>query len=128
MRRWIVVLLPLLPLALLLAYVRVLAAGMQTPPQIPPPPPAQVSYVVRGTARSAAVTYSNATSDVEQRTVSLPWDFRMERKRDTAAYIAAQSQDEVGTVICEIVVDGARTAENSGAGASQIVACDGLVR
>lgn len=128
MRRWIVVLLPLLPLVLLLAYVRLSAAGPQVPPQIPPPPPAQVSYVVRGTARSAAVTYSNATSGIERRTVSLPWDYRMERGRGTAAYVAAQSQDDAGSVICEIVVDGARAAENSGASAAQIVACDGLVR
>ena len=126
MRRWIVVLLPLLPLALLLAYVRMAAVGPQAH-SAPDAVAVEVVYLVRGTAHSAAVTYSNATSGTEQQTVVLPWDHRMERARGTTAYISAQSQDADGSVICEIVIATTRTADSTGEGASEHASCSSLV-
>jgi hypothetical protein len=127
MRRWIIVLAPLVPLALLLAYVRLSPAGQQARVQTPVAPLVEVVYVVRGTAETAQVTYSNAASAVEQRSVSLPWDFRMERVPGSAAYLSAQTQAADGSVICEILVGGARIAEGVGEGEGEAAMCGGVV-
>ncbi len=85
-----------------------------------------VVYKVTGTASGASLTYANAQGGTEQRDVRVPWQTQMSVQDGAFLYLSAQSDDEYGTIICEIQVDGRRWRESTSSGAYVISTCSGL--
>lgn len=98
----------------------------------PPPLPldhARVTYRVKGTARSAMLTYRNAQGGTEQRDVVLPvdsaWEASFEVGEGAFLYVSAQNRGEAGSLTCEILVNGRSLTTSTSDGAYVVSTCDG---
>ncbi|HUZ81440.1 MAG TPA: MmpS family transport accessory protein, partial [Gaiellaceae bacterium] len=102
-----------------------------TPPVVAPH---VVEYRVSGTALyasitpAASVTYRNVSGGTEQQQyVRLPWTYRVgEARRGQSFYISAQGFDEgTGSVVVEIVIDGAVVKRSESSGEYSIATASG---
>lgn len=76
-----------------------------------------VTYKISGTARSASLTYTNASGGIEQQAaVSLPWE----------QSLSARSGQFV-SVTCEILLNGVVIKKSTSTGAYTIASCNGSV-
>ena len=87
----------------------------------------RVDYYVQGTCSSVDVTYNNAGGDTEQMSdVDVPWSKTL---NDVPAgqflYISAQNNDDSGTVVTKILVDGRELKRSESEGAYVIASCSG---
>jgi hypothetical protein len=65
-----------------------------------------VTYAVSGTTKSAGLTYANSQGGTVQEIVSVPWSKQYILKTNDFMYISAQNQQDSGSVITEIRVNG----------------------
>ena len=87
-----------------------------------------VIYYVRGTASTVSLTYENESGNTEQKDgVELPWRKMMSVEDGAFLYISAQNEQDSGSVVCEILVDGVKMEEASSSGAYVIATCSGQV-
>jgi hypothetical protein len=84
------------------------------------------SYYVGGWAGTADITYENSTGGTEQNTVTIPWTSPSWEVHDgDFLYISAQNNDELGSVTCEIRIDGIMVKQSKSEGAYVIATCSG---
>jgi hypothetical protein len=87
-----------------------------------------VTYKISGTARSASLTYTNASGGIEQKeAVRLPWEQSFSARSGQFVSISAQNQGSSGTVTCEILLNGVVVKQSTSTGAYTIAACNGSV-
>lgn len=87
-----------------------------------------VKYVINGSAHRADLTYNNANDDTEQiSSVSVPYEKTYTMKPGNFLYISAQNQDEYGSIICEIWVDGKKVKTSTSNGAYVIATCSDML-
>lgn len=85
-----------------------------------------VRYRVMGTTDSASVTYNNEHGDTEQMSeVDVPWNKTIKAEPGQFLYISAQNNNDSGTIITRIEVDGVRYKESKSEGAYVIATCSG---
>jgi len=65
-----------------------------------------IEYVVGGSAKRAALTYTNESGGTEQHSVRIPWSKVLKAGEGDITYISAQNGDKYGTVTVTIKVDG----------------------
>jgi len=82
----------------------------------------QVKYVVSGSARSAFVTYFNETGGTEQINANLPWSKEMNVELGAPLSLVAQS-DGVGSITCEIWVNGEKKKSSTSTAEYGVVTC-----
>ena len=83
----------------------------------------EVIYTVN--CGSCDLTYSNATEDTEQRTVSGGWSYKFDAKRDQFLYISAQNNASSGSVSVSINARGKTIDSASSSGAYVIATASG---
>jgi len=96
-------------LLLIVLAVEVTAGRQNRATKIIPDLPNQltsVTYKVTGSARSASLTYKNATGGTEQANVDLPWTLRFDAESGSSVYLSAQKRDEFGKLEAKIYIDG----------------------
>lgn len=87
-----------------------------------------ITYRIGGTARSASLTYINASGGTEQQqAVRVPWQQQFSARRGQFVSISAQNQGDAGSVTCEILVDGVVLKRSTSDGAYTIASCSGSV-
>lgn len=86
----------------------------------------RVDYLVKGTARRASLTYTNAQGGIEQREVSVPWETRLDVPHGTFVSISAQNSGS-GTITCVIMTDLTQFKTSTSEGEYKIASCSGLV-
>jgi hypothetical protein len=84
-----------------------------------------VTYKVTGTASRVSLTYENAQGGTEQTSARIPWDKSFTTGRGNFLYISAQNKGEIGSVTCQIWVDGVKWRESTSYGAYAITTCSG---
>jgi Mycobacterium membrane protein len=115
----------------------VLTTGCATPSRAPATPvpspspgtvfPVTVIYRVYGDAYLADLTMETPSGTRQVSGVELPAEETWLMRPGTFVYVSAQSQDEVGSITCEIVVDGRVVSRTTSEGAYVIASCDGTV-
>lgn len=85
----------------------------------------RVKYRVSGTTREASVTYNNAQGGTEQRDVSVPWETSLTVKGGHFLYLSAQNQQDHGSIVAEILVNGKTWKKSESSGAYKIASCSG---
>lgn len=113
-------------------------APIAAPPPAPAPAPAtpppateggrgeftyKVTYVVKGTAPGAMLTYRNPRGGTEQTSVRLPWETSFTVKGGEFVYISAQNEGTTGSITCEILLDGVSRTNATSSGAYVIAEC-----
>jgi hypothetical protein len=83
----------------------------------------KVTYRVKGTAGSVALTYRNAKGGTEQGSVRLPWEMSFDAKGGSFLYVSAQNQSASGSVTCEILLDDESRTSSTSNGAYVIAEC-----
>lgn len=86
----------------------------------------RVDYLVKGTARRASLTYTNASGNTEQRTVSVPWELQLEMAPQAFVSVSAQNEAD-GTITCQIMADLKIIEESTSEGQYRIASCSGSV-
>lgn len=87
-----------------------------------------VIYKIDGSTNSASITYENETGDTEQRDIRVPNEIKMGMiTSGTFVYISAQNNEDIGSVSCEIWIDGVKYKSANSSGAYVIATCSGLV-
>ena len=108
------------------------AAAAPPPPALPPGGPPEggrgeftykVTYIVKGTAPGAMLTYRNPRGGTEQTSVRLPWESSFTVKGGEFLYISAQNEGTSGSVTCEILLDGVSRTNATSSGAYVIAEC-----
>jgi hypothetical protein len=72
---------------------------------LPTPTPQLVTYEVIGSG-TVGLTFQNESGGTEQKTVSLPWTLVLRARHGAFLYLAAQKQQERGTIRAAIYVNG----------------------
>lgn len=85
----------------------------------------RVTYKVTGTASRASLTYENEQGGTEQTKVGIPWQQSMSVKRGAFLYLSVQNEGKIGSITCEIWVDGVKWKESTSSGAYVIASCSG---
>ncbi len=86
-----------------------------------------VRYRVTGTTSRASLTYQNSEGGTEQAVVNVPWDQLFTFRRGDFAYLSAQNQQDHGSIVCEIWVNGTKWKESTSSGGYTIASCSGSV-
>jgi len=108
----------LLMLLVILALLA-LACGEVTPATY------RVKYRVSGTMREASLTYTNAQGGREQKDVSVPWDTSFTAEHGHSLYLSAQSLQDHGSVVAEILISSKLWKKSQSSGAHKIASCGG---
>jgi MmpS family membrane protein len=103
------------------------------PPSVAPTPnaappsarPSKVSYRVTGSGGVVQVTYRNAHSVTDRRTVStLPWELSFTGNGGAPLYVSAVAHSTSNSsVTCEILIDDAPRSQSVSIGASAVATC-----
>jgi MmpS family membrane protein len=104
------------------------AAVPSAPPPNAAPPgvrPSKVSYRVTGSGGVVQVTYRNAQSVTDRRTVStLPWELSFTGNGGAPLYVSAVAHSTSNSsVTCEILIDDTPRSQSVSIGASAIATC-----
>jgi Mycobacterium membrane protein len=83
----------------------------------------KVTYRVKGTAGSVALTYRNAQGATQQSSVRLPWEVSFDARGGSFLYISAQNQSASGSVTCEIALEEETRTTSTSTGAYVIAEC-----
>jgi hypothetical protein len=86
-----------------------------------------VTYRVSGTTPSAGLTLQNASGGTEQKDVSLPWESSFKASDGQCVYISAQKSTEMGTIHCEILLNGSVVKSAEANAAYGIASCSGRI-
>jgi tetratricopeptide (TPR) repeat protein len=93
-----------------------------------PPEIYTVTYEVTGSAYSAKIEYFIGGDESMLGNSVLPFEKQQTLKAKDLAYVSAENNDETGSVICRIWVNGKIWKESRKAGAFAKVECDGIVK
>jgi len=74
----------------------------------------EFTYRVGGTASEAKVAYTNADGEIEEATVSLPWETTLKVSNEFSFEIAVRNTSDTGTVTCEVLADERELGEADG--------------
>ena len=85
----------------------------------------KVKYEITGTATSVSITLSNAQGGTEQGDYKVPFSKTFTFSPGDFVYISAQNNNDHGTVICKIYVDGVEVKSSTSTGAYVIATCSG---
>ncbi|HXA63813.1 MAG TPA: hypothetical protein VNV82_01610 [Bryobacteraceae bacterium] len=103
------------------------ASSQLTSARRPPPGVHHVEYSVDGSARTAGLTYRNATGGTEQNEVSLPKTFSFYATGGSFVYLSAQNKTGTGYVHVSITIDGRPLQEAAAGSAYGIATANGIV-
>jgi hypothetical protein len=87
-----------------------------------------ITYRVRGSAGSAAITYSGrADSNSEPSEVSPPWEMTLPVRSGEEVYLTAANTGQTGDIECTILLDRKPWKKQSARAPDMNVACGGIV-
>ena len=87
----------------------------------------EIKYVIKGTARSALLTYYNATGGMEQKNISVP--FEMNLNVDFGALLSLVAQNSgTGSITCEIWTNGQLTKTSTSTAEYGVVTCSDFAK
>ncbi len=103
------------------------ASSQLTSARRPPPGVHHVEYSIDGSARTAGLTYRNATGGTEQNEVSLPKTFSFYARDGSFVYLSAQNKTGTGYVHVLITIDGRTLQEVTTGSAYGIATASGSI-
>jgi hypothetical protein len=86
-----------------------------------------VRYRVSGTTSKASLTYQNPQGGTEQTVVDVPWEQLLTFRRGDFVYLSAQNEQDHGSIVCEIWINGTKWKESTSSGGYTIASCSGSV-
>ncbi len=81
-------------------------------------------YRVAGTATEAKVTYTDAGGNLQEETVTLPWETRVEINEDFEFELTAGNDQPSGKIECQVLLDNRKLGDGNG---EAYVVCSGSV-
>lgn len=95
------------------------------PRSFPESTTSQITYRIKGSASRVSLTYNNAQGGTEQKEARVPWEISFNARSGAFLYVSAQNNGSMGTVTCEILVDGLVVRTSTSEGAYKIATCSG---